>query len=170
MAGRQAGCIGLLTVRGAGCLVRGVVAYDENVVRLAAACELPVVGTIADPQVRAWLRGADLLVCVHGRERVPNELLALPRLGGINVHPCLSAYPGARPIERFLADGGSRASVGVHRMTDQLDAGPVILEEFVEVAGLRTLEAVYHALYPWYAVTLTRALQLVNRDACAVPR
>lgn len=41
-----------------------------------------------------------------------------------------------------------RASVGVHLMTPQVDEGPVLVEEFVDVTGLETVEAVYNRLYP----------------------
>lgn len=159
LGGRQAGCIGLLTVLGARHTVRGVVAYDEEIARLAHALGLASVPSLHAAAVPSWLSEADLLVCVHGREVVPPELLRLPRCGGINVHPCFSRYKGAGPIERLLRDGITQASVGVHRMTERVDEGELLVELPVDVSGHTSPEAVYNALYPCYAVALLEALR-----------
>lgn len=171
MGGRQAGCIGLLTVRAAGCTVPVVVAYDAAVRDLAAALELPVAESIHAPQVRRALAEADALVCVHGLEIVPPDLLALPRLGGLNVHPCLFRYKGAHPVERLLRDGWPEASVGVHRMTELVDEGDVLSEMRVDVRGKRTADEVYNALYPLYACVLLDGLRRAGlADAHLLPR
>jgi len=171
MGGRQAGCIGLLTLFGAECRVLGAVAYDAPVKALAATLRLPTFESIRDPGVRELLGRADLLVSVHGREIVPEDLLRLPVHGGINVHPCLSAYKGVHPIERLLREQNPTASVGVHRMTSRVDAGETLVEQFVDVAGKRSADEVYNTLYPVYAVTLLTALQrLKETHESAVPR
>ena len=166
MAGRQAGCIGLLAVMAAGHEVMHLVAYDDVVRELAKRLSLPVSASIFEPAVAQQLARADLLVSVHGREIVPDALLQLPKLGGLNAHPCLSRYPGARPIERLLADGGTTASVGVHWMTERIDSGTILVEEYVDVAGLTRVEDIYHALYPTYVVVLLKALAEVREGAC----
>ena len=171
MGGRQAGCVGLLTLFGAECRVLGAVAYDAPVKTLAEALRVPTFESILDPGVRALLGRADLLVSVHGREVVPEDLLRLPVHGGINVHPCLSVYKGAHPIERLLRDQHPTASVGVHRMTSQVDAGEALVEQFVDVAGKRSADEVYNALYPVYAITLLTALQRLRQaHESALPR
>ena len=139
-----------------------VVAYDATVQSLAEQLGLTVCASIRQPAVSRALASSDVLVCVHGREIVPADLLALPRFGGLNVHPCLSAYPGADPIGRLLQDGNPRASVGVHRMTEQIDTGEVLVEEFIDVSGRKSREDVYNALYPVYVVVLVRALAQVS--------
>lgn len=171
LAGRQAGCVGLLALKACGAQVRGVVAYGPEVEAVARGLGLPVAASIADPAVTGWLAQADVLVCVHGREIVPDAMLRAPRFGGINIHPCLSRYPGARPIARLLQDGSSQASVGAHRMTPEVDAGPVLREVAVDVAGAQTEADVYNRLYPWYAVVLWDALRAVREvDASPLPR
>lgn len=171
LGGRQAGCIGLLTVRAAGCAVPLVVAYDAMVRDLAVALELPVMDSIHAPQVRRALAEADALVCVHGLEIVPPDLLALPRLGGLNVHPCLFRYKGAHPVERMLRDGWPEASVGIHRMTERVDDGEVLAEVRIGVRGKRTADEVYNALYPLYAWVLLDGLRRAGlADANLIPR
>ena len=48
-------------------------------------------------------------------------------------------------------------------MTEKLDSGEVIAEEFVDVAGATTVCEVYNRLYPYYAVVVGRALGIFSR-------
>ena len=162
LGGKQAGCIGLLIVLATGCLIRGVVAYDSDVETLAAELGLARFASITQPEMERLLSASDLLVSVHCREIVPEKLLALPRSGAINVHPCLYRYKGARPVERLLRDGCTRASVGVHRMTERVDEGELLVEEFVDVTWRKTVDEVYNALYPFYALALIKALRIIS--------
>jgi methionyl-tRNA formyltransferase len=158
VGGRQAGCVGLLAASAAGCNALAVVAYDDLVGEVAATLGILLLESIRGEDARDVLQRSDLLISVHGRELVPDELLRLPRLGGINVHPCLYAYKGANPVGRLLADGNPKASVGVHRMTSELDRGDVLVEEFVDVSEEISIEGVYNRLYPHYATALVRAI------------
>src|SRR5437867_5076434 len=101
-AGRTAGCVGLLTALALRHEVLGVVGYDGEVESLAGSLGLEVSTSLKRDAVRGWLARADLMLCVHGREIVSADLLALPRYGGINVHPCLYRYKGADPVGRML--------------------------------------------------------------------
>lgn len=164
--GRPAGVVGLLTVLAKGCHVVCVVPVDEAVRGVAEQFHLPVLSAtlLNAPEGRDRIAalGADLLVCVHGRAILKAETLRAVRLGGINVHPCLYKYKGARPVERLLADGETRGSVGVHWMTEEVDQGPVLVEHFVDVTGLRTPVEVYNGLYPLYARSLKDALDAIE--------
>ena len=162
MGGKQAGCVGLLTMLAAGYKVSGVVAYDELTHQLAAELHLPSFSSIAQLEVDELLASSDVLVSVHGKEIVLKNKFEAPRLGAINVHPCLYAYKGALPVKRLLADGNTRASVGVHRMTENVDEGEVLVEEVVDVAGLQSSGEVYNALYPYYSLALLRALRTLE--------
>ena len=167
MGGKQAGYIGLLTLCATGNRPSAVVAYSRSVDQLAVMLGLPVYGSLHGRGITArllemQLSVTDLLVSVHGREIVSGDLLAMPKYGGINVHPCLSDYPGANPVERYVNDGQTRpASVGVHRMTSVVDGGEVLVEEFVDIPGPLTVEGVYNELYPYYATALIKALEVV---------
>ena len=161
LGGMQAGCVGLLAAIAAGCTVRCIVASDNNVGALATGLGIPVFGSAKSPEVEWLISSSDLLISVHCREIVPQRILNLPRLGGINVHPCLYRYKGARPVDRLLHDGCNEASVGVHRMTERVDEGEVLAEEFVDVSGKQSADEVYNALYPAYAAALIKALEVL---------
>ncbi|RLA62850.1 MAG: hypothetical protein DRQ88_13160 [Epsilonproteobacteria bacterium] len=158
LGGKQAGCIGLLTTLAVGCRITGVVAYDGLVRGLAEKMNLPTFQSINEEGCVNLLYASDLIVCVHGREIIPNNVLEIPLLGGINVHPCLYKYKGSNPIGRLLSDGNPKASVGVHHMMGELDSGGVIAELFVDVSNKNTIVEVYNELYPIYSMVLLEAL------------
>ena len=166
--GKQAGAVGLLALAAAGNSVQFVFAEDEPVRLVAAALGVPSSGPekINSEKTEAAIRKLrpDLFVCVHGRKIVGQKVLSIPGHGGINAHPCLSKYPGASPVERLLADGGRTASVGVHRMTDKVDAGEVLEELFVDVSDCKTVVEVYNRLYPYYAAAILSAVKKLEKS------
>ena len=161
LGGKQAGCVGLLTLYAANCRIASVVAYDELVHQLARTLHLVTFSSIKETGFQQTLSSSDLLVSVHGREIIPKSMLDLLPLGGINVHPCLYQYKGANPVQRLLDDGNTRASVGVHRMTEAVDEGEVLVEEFVEVSTQTSAVEVYNELYPYYALALLKTLKKI---------
>ncbi len=163
MAGRQAGAIGVLTVLAKKIDILAIVAYDENVEMVSKEFKIPLFETIHNGKFLKKLSQADLLICVHGKEIVPEEILNLPKINSINVHPCLYKYRGKNPVERLLKDGNAKASVGVHYMTKKIDAGKIIAEEFVNVSEIENVEAVYNILYPYYSLSLSIAIDKINK-------
>jgi methionyl-tRNA formyltransferase len=83
----------------------------------------------------------DLIVIVAYGRILPLSLLQLPPYGCINLHASLlPAYRGAAPIERAVIDGIPDTGVTVMNVTEELDAGDIILQErrplrFNESAG-----------------------------------
>lgn len=157
--GKQAGCIGLLTVLAEGYKVKGVVSYDSVMSNLVFMFGFPIYDSIKRPEVTELLRDCDILVCVHGREIVPKSLLDLPRIGSINTHPCLFKYKGADPIQKLVSDKGRLASVGVHRMTEIVDGGEVLSEIYINVERGKSVEEIYNELYPYYSIAILNALR-----------
>ena len=65
------------------------------------------------------------VVAAYGRI-LPASLLAIPRLGLINVHASLlPAYRGAAPVQRAVMAGEAETGVTIMRIVQELDAGPM---------------------------------------------
>jgi len=65
------------------------------------------------------------VVAAYGKI-LPDDLLAIPRLGMINVHASLlPEYRGAAPIHRAVIDGRTETGVTIMRVVRELDAGPM---------------------------------------------
>lgn len=74
------------------------------------------------------------VVAAFGRI-LPDSLLAIPRLGMINVHASiLPSYRGAAPIQRAVLAGDAETGVTIMRVASELDAGPTFAVERVPIA------------------------------------
>jgi len=68
------------------------------------------------------------VVVAYGHILKP-DLLALPRLGMINVHPSLlPELRGAAPVEWAILNGLKQTGVTIMRMDEGLDSGPILLQ------------------------------------------
>lgn len=159
LGGRQAGLIGLLTLRAMDCPIISAVCYDDPIKAMSERLGILTFGSIKE--VPSW--NTDLIISVHGREILPKDIFSIPRHGAINTHPCLYKYKGKNPIRRMLKDHETLASVGVHRMTTELDEGEVIKELFVDVTGKNTVDEVYNVLYPLYSIVLMDSVNTIAR-------
>ena len=70
--------------------------------------------------------GLDLGVVAAYGKILPDDLLAIPGLGMINVHASLlPEYRGAAPVHRAVIDGRIETGVTIMRVVRELDAGPM---------------------------------------------
>ena len=111
---------------------RGQQLQASPVKQLALARGFPVAQprTLRDPQVQAELGrvGADAMVVAAYGLILPPEVLALPRLGCLNIHASLlPRWRGAAPIQRALLAGDTRTGVVIMKMDAGLDTGPMLL-------------------------------------------
>ena len=76
----------------------------------------------------------ELLLVTGCPQRLPARLLSLPTLGAVNLHPSLLPhYRGREPLFWALLRGETHVGMSAHQMTQELDAGPVLLQRPVEV-------------------------------------
>jgi methionyl-tRNA formyltransferase len=74
------------------------------------------------------------VVAAFGRI-LPDSLLAIPRLGLINVHASiLPRYRGAAPVQRAVLAGDHETGVTIMRVISELDAGPTFAVARVPIA------------------------------------
>ncbi|MPY87215.1 MAG: methionyl-tRNA formyltransferase [Luteitalea sp.] len=88
-------------------------------------------GTLKDEAFLAMIRSAapDLGVVAAYGKLLPDVLLAIPRLGLINVHASLlPRYRGASPIQRAVLAGDAETGVSIMRVVAALDAGAVLAQ------------------------------------------
>jgi methionyl-tRNA formyltransferase len=97
----------------------------------ADAASIPVVqpDTLRDPEIRRQLEALEWdlgVVAAYGR-LLPSWLLALPRLGLINVHASLlPRYRGASPMHHAVMHGDPVTGVTIMRVVQALDAGAML--------------------------------------------
>ena len=71
----------------------------------------------------------DLLVVAAYGQILSDELLGVPRLGGVNLHASLlPKYRGAAPVNWAIYHGETTTGVTVIRMAPRVDAGAILLQ------------------------------------------
>jgi methionyl-tRNA formyltransferase len=77
----------------------------------------------------------DIALCASFPARIPDDALAAPRHGIINMHPgLLPRYRGPNPLGWSIRNGDPELGLTVHRMTSELDAGPIYAQAAVPIA------------------------------------
>lgn len=85
----------------------------------------------------AWLAAdrPDVVVVVAFGQILPAEVLAVPRLGCVNVHySLLPKCRGAAPVQWALIRGETETGVTTMLMDEGLDTGPILLIQRVSIA------------------------------------
>ncbi|MCX7635615.1 MAG: methionyl-tRNA formyltransferase [Syntrophales bacterium] len=92
---------------------------------------------VRDPAFLATFRDLrpHLVVVAAFGQILPRELLVLPPLGCINVHPSLlPKYRGAAPINWTLIRGEQRTGVTIMAMDEGVDTGDILLQRETPIA------------------------------------
>jgi methionyl-tRNA formyltransferase len=117
----------------------GECVWFESVAALAQSAGIPVLApkTPNTPAFACHLRTLqpDLILSFYYRRLLSRELLAIPRLGCINLHgSLLPKYRGRAPVNWVLVNGETQTGVTLHYMVEQADAGDIIAQRAVDIA------------------------------------
>jgi len=75
-----------------------------------------------------------VLVVVSYGQIIPKEILELPKIGPLNIHPSLlPKYRGAAPIQRAIMNGEEKTGVTIMWMNERLDAGDIFLQREIPI-------------------------------------
>ena len=96
---------------------------------------------------------ADWIYCSSYGLRIPKLILDSARLGAINFHGgLLPEWRGANILNWVLIEGCSSTGVTAHWMTPEIDEGPIILKQTVEIDDIDT------------ALTLANKLKFITQQ------
>lgn len=87
---------------------------------------------------RGWLASLapDILLVAGFGQILRQHVIGLPRVGCLNVHPSLlPEYRGPNPLYWVLERRERRTGVTVHILEARVDAGPVVVQEAVDIAA-----------------------------------
>ncbi|HNW96240.1 MAG TPA: methionyl-tRNA formyltransferase [Candidatus Paceibacterota bacterium] len=69
----------------------------------------------------------DLFVVVSYGKIIPKEILSIPSLGTINVHPsCLPHWRGPSPIQSAILNGDKETGTTIMLLDEEMDHGPIL--------------------------------------------
>ena len=107
----------------------------------------------------------DLLLSAAYARIVPESVLAIPKLGAINVHPSLLPdYRGVSAVWWALYEGRSQVGVTIHKMTVPVDTGPIIAQCTLGVNPESDPVTVWRALGELARPLLTETLETIRES------
>ena len=79
-----------------------------------------------DEELASILKDCDLFITIGFGRLLPEEVLNIPRFGGINLHfSLLPKWRGAAPVQRAIEAGDKLTGVTVFQMDSGMDSGPI---------------------------------------------
>ena len=146
---------------------RGMETSFSPVKELALREGLPVYQPekMRDGKALAILRelAPDILVVVAYGRILPDDMLALPRYGAINVHgSLLPKYRGAAPIQWAVLNGDTVTGVSTMHLASEMDAGDVIYTEETGIGEFETAGELFDRLMHMGAELLVRTLRAIE--------
>lgn len=111
------------------------------------------------------LRGLapDVVAVVAYGRILPDDILALPRYGCVNVHgSLLPAYRGSAPIQRAVLNGDRVTGVTTMYLATEMDAGDIIFTAETEIGDTETSGALFDRLAPMGAELLVKTLRAIE--------
>ena len=133
---------------------------------LALEHQLPIIQPerLRAPDVAETLRSwrPDLGVVAAYGKLIPEDLLAIPPMGMINVHASLlPKYRGAAPVHRAVIDGEHETGVTIMRMVKLMDAGNMLGKVKRAIGSNETSDAVERDLAEMGATLLLTVIDQI---------
>ena len=111
----------------------------------------------------------DILVVVAYGRILPDDILAVPRYGAVNVHASLlPKYRGAAPIQWAVLNGDKITGVSTMYLASEMDTGDIIYTEETEIGEFETSGELFDRLMVMGADLLVKTLRAI--EAGTAPR
>lgn len=99
-----------------------------------------------------------IIVAAYGKY-IPNTILDIPQYGCLNIHPSLlPKYRGPSPVSTAILSGDDTTGVTVMKITDMMDAGPVVASREMAIEADDTTENLTQRLFEMGAELLIETL------------
>jgi methionyl-tRNA formyltransferase len=111
-----------------------------------------------------------MIVTAYGRI-LPNDILAIPKFGSLNIHPSLlPLHRGPAPVNWTLINGDDKTGVTVMEITEKMDAGDIILVKRVNIDPLVSAGDLLNSLSIMGADLLVEILNKEEESKKMLPR
>ena len=146
---------------------RGMALSYSPVKQLALQAGIPVYQpeSLRDDAVLTRLKelAPDILVVVAYGKILPDALLAVPKLGAVNVHgSLLPKYRGSAPIQWAVLNSDEVTGVSTMYLSKDMDAGDVIYTEETPIGEKETSGELFDRLMEMGAALLVKTLRAIE--------
>ncbi|MDR2772176.1 MAG: methionyl-tRNA formyltransferase [Elusimicrobiota bacterium] len=91
----------------------------------------------------------DLGIAVAFGKILPENVFNLPKFGTVNIHfSLLPKFRGAAPVQYALLKGESETGVTVFYVEKELDTGPILVRQSLEIDKMDNLKTLFEKLVP----------------------
>ena len=105
------------------------------------------------------------ILCAYNR-KLPKEIIATPKKGTINLHAGkLPEYRGASVMNWAITNGETKGACTIHYVTEEIDAGDILAEEFYEIKYEDTIEDVRKKVNSIFPKLLISVLEQIDNNA-----
>ena len=90
----------------------------------------------------------DLFIVASFGKILSKEVLSIPKLGALNIHPSLlPKYRGPSPIQTTIINGDKKTGVTIIKMDEEVDHGPILFQKEVDIKDTDTFETLAERLF-----------------------
>jgi len=106
----------------------------------------------------------DLAIVVAYGQIISKKFLELPKYGFLNIHASiLPKWRGAAPIQRSIMEQDTFTGISIMQIEEQLDAGPVLIKQEIELNENSTAGQVEQSLSEIGADKILEAIHLIEK-------
>ena len=144
--------------------------YDVDVITHAAEPHTPSLerfarklGIVAKLSPDDLNGDCDLVLSIYYRKKIENKIISSARMGAYNLHPSiLPMYKGCSSLTWAMINGESEAGFTYHSMTEEFDAGNIILQETFPIFEFDHQKHLYERAMVQASKAFPKFLQLVQ--------
>lgn len=102
----------------------------------------------------------DLFIVASYGKIIPQNILDIPKLGSINIHPSrLPLYRGASPIQSQILDGVTESGISFILMDADMDHGPLLQTSDFSLQSSDTFQSLHYSMFKQAAAELPEIIK-----------
>ncbi len=122
--------------------------WHQSLIKVAQKNRLPVLvkKRVDNPTVSKKIKAInpEIIFCIGGTQIIPKEILKIPKLGCLNIHPALlPKYRGRYSTVHAVFNGEKYTGATLHWMDEGMDSGPIIMQKQIKINEDDTGQTLY---------------------------
>jgi len=115
---------------------------------------------------------SEIIFCIGGTQLIPQEVLEVPTLGCLNIHPALlPKYRGRYSTVHAMFNREKYTGVTIHWMDVGIDSGPIIVQKKITIENSDTAKSLYDKftkigveLFTKFLQDFTKGKKIISRS------
>lgn len=122
--------------------------WHESLIRVAKENSIPTIQEkkAKDKEIVEKIKETKpkIIFCLGGTQLIPKDILEIPDLGCLNIHPALlPKYRGRFSTVHAIFNDEEYTGVTMHWMDERIDSGPIIMQEKIKIDEDDTAKSLY---------------------------